>query len=221
MFRGLESSATQIARYLAIFSAAKTFWRCRLSYRHQGGRDHHARRWTPASRTLVSCGPTKAILKLRCGAFQRATSGPHRTPLSAIAGNAKSAHNRAYSAMDVNNSRRADPQSKKGPQGESNPEPVDVKDSNPDADIPDAPTLPAAPVLLLPMPPTSRLRPPTPPADATWLMRRTAVFGTAPLPVSLAKLGISTASRQLSEVRHVPASRQLSEVRHQHRFPSA
>ena len=58
-------------------------------------------------------------------------------------------------------------------------------------------------------------------ASANHAVRRTAVFGTVPLPVSLAKLGISTASRQLSEVRHVPASRQLSEVRHQHRFPSA
>ena len=97
VFRGLTSSATQIARYLAVSSSGKEiYWRCRLSYRHQGGRDHHARRWTPAARTLVSRGSTKTILKLRCGAFQRATSGPHRTPLSAIADNAKSAHNRAY-----------------------------------------------------------------------------------------------------------------------------
>ena len=130
-----------------------------------------------------------------------------------------------------NNSRRAGPQSKKGLQGELNPEPQEAKPRlQPQRRHPrsthrnrgarsfithasDVPTPPADTA--------RRLRPPTPPADATWLMRRTAVFGTAPLPVSLAKLGISTASRQLSEVRHVPASRQLSEVRHQHRFPSA
>ena len=34
-------------------------------------------------------------------------------------------------------------------------------------------------------------------------------------------LGISTASRQLGEVRHVQPSRQLSEVRHHYRFLSA
>ena len=39
---------------------------------------------------LVRLQRTKAILKLRCVAFQRATSGLHQTPLSAIADTAKS-----------------------------------------------------------------------------------------------------------------------------------
>jgi hypothetical protein len=136
-------------------------------------------------------------------------------------------HDRAYNSTTVQISSK----SKKGLQGELNPEPQEAKPRlQPQRRHPrsthrnrgarsfithasDVPTPPADTA--------RRLRPPTPPADATWLMRRTAVFGTAPLPVSLAKLGISTASRQLSKVTHVPASRQLSEVRHQHRFPSA
>ena len=39
-------------------------------------------------------------------------------------------------------------------------------DSDPDANVPESPSAPSAPVLLSAMPPTCRLRPPTPPADS-------------------------------------------------------
>ena len=41
--------------------------------------------WMPRTRTLVSRACAYGILKLRCVAFQRASSELHRTPLSAIA----------------------------------------------------------------------------------------------------------------------------------------
>ena len=90
-----------------------------LSPPSKGGRDHRARRSTPAARTLVSRGSTKTTLKLRCGALQLTTSGRHRTPLSAIANNGKSAHNRTYHSTTVQISSK----SQKKLQGESNPRP--------------------------------------------------------------------------------------------------
>ena len=96
--------------------------------------------------------------------------------------------------------------SKKGLQGESNPDLTTKPRLRPRRRHPRRThrALGARPVINhasdVPTPPadtTRRLRPPVPPRLKR-LMRRTAVFGTAPLPVSLAKLGISTASRQLS-----------------------